>query len=88
MSDSSERDGARLPTWREFLFSIRPDTRKEFERTGPAGVLSLYRALGFRQPFLRTGDPLPGEVVRRSVVRDPDGTEHVVAERWVKLEKP
>lgn len=88
MRRGGEPPEERLPTWREFLFRLHPEQREEFQQMGPAAVLSLYRALEFPQPFLRWADPLPGETVKKSTVRNPDGTEREVVRRWVKLESP
>ena len=43
------------------------------------------RALGYPKPFAGPIRPAPNVIEQERVVRDPDGTERTVLERWTKL---
>ena len=79
-----ESGDEQLATWHEFLQLLSPKSRDYCLRTGPDAVQALNDLGGGPRLFAGPVRPSPKVIEQETVVRDPDGTERVVIDRWVK----
>jgi hypothetical protein len=82
--DEPESGDELLPTWHEVLRDSSAEMREELMRAGPEAFQSYCAAVGHR---ILSGPirPSPNVIEQEVVVRDPDGTERVMVQRWTKL---
>lgn len=83
--DEPESGDELLPTWHEFVRSLPAEEREEMLRWGPEAFQAFSAFDDAGRLFASPIRPAPNVIERERIVRDPDGTERVMLERWTKF---